>query len=160
MDTESIILDAFKSIPWFAELNSIQLHRISTISKQYFTNTMEYIFREGDKDDYIYVLLQGQVAIEMLVPEQDNIIVHLANPNEIIGWSSITPIARQRTASARAISPCHLLAIDSVKLRELCDQDHQMGFLLMRRLLNVIATHLLLTRLQLVETKMHSPTHQ
>jgi CRP-like cAMP-binding protein len=149
------LIDILISVPWFSELNDKQIKQIETISKQLTVNATEYLFRQGAKDDYIYILLHGQVAIEMMVPGQDPIIVHQAQPNEIIGWSSVTPIARQRTASARAIKTCNLLAIDSVKLRELCDEDHDLGYFLMRRLANIIATHLLLTRLQLIEKSMH-----
>jgi CRP-like cAMP-binding protein len=151
MESNSSITDILGSIPWFTELNREQRNRIERISKRLSVSASEYIFLEGDKEDYVYILLQGQLAIVMMVPGQEELCVHLAQPNEIIGWSSVTPIIRQRTASARALTPSQLLAIDSVKLREFCDEDHDMGYLIMRRLVNVVATRLLLTRLQLVE---------
>lgn len=158
METASSITDILVSIPWFTELNWEQKNRIERISKRLTVAAMENIFLEGDKEDYVYVLLQGQVSIEMEVPGRERLCLHLAQPNEIIGWSSVTPIIRQRTASARALTSCQLLAIDSVKLREICDEDHDMGYILMRRLVNVVATRLLLTRLQMVEFMTNNST--
>ena len=158
MSTNSRKSDIISSNPWFSELNNEQLKRIEEISINRDVQGNEYIFLEGDFEDYIYILLQGQVTIEMMVPNHGRISVQLAQPFEIVGWSSVTPIIRQRTASARATTASQLLAIDSVKLRELCDEDHDMGYFLMRRLSNIIATRLLLTRLQLVEIISSNPT--
>ena len=158
MTTDLRISEILSSIPWFSELEHEQRNSIEKISIQRNVPAGENIFLEGDLEDYLYILLQGQVAIEMTIPGLERICVHLVEPNELIGWSSVTPIIRQRTASARATIASQLLAIDSVKLRELCDDDHDMGYYLMRRLANTIATRLLLTRLQLVEIIKRNPT--
>lgn len=157
MDINPKETDILNSIPWFFELNQEQRERIYAISIRKQIDALEPIFLEGDKEDYIYILLTGQVAIEMTIPGHDPVRVHLSEPGEIIGWSSVMPVIRQRTATARSTTPCQLLAIDSVKFRELCDEDHEMGYYLMRRLANTIATRLLLTRLMLVDLLTHNP---
>ena len=37
------------------------------------------------------------------------------------------------------------------KLKELCDQDHDLGYMVMRRLANIVASRLLISRLQLLD---------
>ena len=44
-----------------------------------------------------------------------------------------------------------VLATDTNKLQALCDRDHDIGYLFMRRMTNVIASRLLVTRLQLLD---------
>jgi CRP-like cAMP-binding protein len=156
MDIDPKETDSLSSIPWFFELGQEQRNRINAISIRKDIDALETIFLEGDKEDFIYVLLNGQVAIEMTIPGHEPVRVHLSKPGEIIGWSSVMPIIRQRTATARATKACQLLAIDSVKFRELCDEDHEMGYYIMRRLANTIATRLLLTRLMLVDLLTHN----
>ena len=80
-----------------------------------------------------------------------------AEPFDSIGWSSVTPIIRQRTASARAVVNSCLLAVESNKLRQLCEEDHELGYTVMRHLANVIAARLLVTRLQLL-AQLSNPT--
>lgn len=157
MDIDPKLHDILNSISWFFELNQQQRNRIGEISIRKDVDELETIFLEGDKEDYTYILLNGQVAIEMAIPGHDPVRVHLSEPGEIIGWSSVIPIIRQRVATARSTTPCQLLAIESVKLRELCDEDHDMGYFLMRRLANSVATRLLVTRLQLVDLLTNIP---
>jgi hypothetical protein len=43
------------------------------------------------------------------------------------------------------------VAIDANDLRRACDEDHSLGYYVMRRLANVVAGRLLTTRLQLLD---------
>ena len=72
-----------------------------------------------------------------------------------VGWSSVTPVVRRRTAGARAVLPSCLLKIDAVKLRQFTEEDCYLGYLIMRRMTNVIASRLLTTRLQLLDVFAH-----
>lgn len=58
---------------------------------------------------------------------------------------------RPRTAAARTIQPTRALALDAVPLRALCDADSQLGYVLTRRILEVVADRLKATRLQLLD---------
>jgi hypothetical protein len=44
-----------------------------------------------------------------------------------------------------------VIATNTIKLQALCDRDHDFGYLFMRRMSNVIASRLLVTRLQLLD---------
>jgi hypothetical protein len=44
-----------------------------------------------------------------------------------------------------------VISTDAEKLRALCEKDHDIGYLFMRRMSNVIASRLLVTRLQLLD---------
>jgi CRP-like cAMP-binding protein len=58
---------------------------------------------------------------------------------------------RTRTASAKTVIPSTLLGIDSEALRQLSKEDHEFGYLVMRRMANIIASRLMVTRLQLLD---------
>jgi CRP-like cAMP-binding protein len=64
-------------------------------------------------------------------------------------------VIRQRTASARAVLDSRLAAVDGRELRKLCDQDYELGYIIMRRIANVIAARLMITRLQLLDLYAH-----
>jgi CRP-like cAMP-binding protein len=95
--------------------------------------------------------MEGQVAIEMRVPSHGKVRIFTAEPLDIIGWSSLTPVARQRTASARATLPSRLISLDAEALFHFCEEDHDLGYVIMRRLSNVITSRLLTTRLALID---------
>ena len=62
----------------------------------------------------------------------------------------MTPIVRQRTGTVTAATHCWLLRIDSRLLSQLCENDHHIGFVVYRRIANVVARSFLTTRLQLM----------
>ena len=53
--------------------------------------------------------------------------IYTAEALDIIGWSSMTPIVRQRTASVRATKPSLLLGLNSKLLQQMCEEDHELG---------------------------------
>ena len=145
-----------RRIPWFVELNQNQLDCLSSISMLHELEADEVLFKEGDREDYLYVLLEGQIVLEVEVPTRGQVPVFTAEILDIIGWSSMTPIVRQRTASARATQPCLLLGLNSKLLQQMCDEDHELGYIIMRRLANVVANRMLTTRLCLLDLIAHT----
>ena len=71
-------------------------------------------------------------------------------PGHLLGWSSLFPPQR-KTAGGRALTDTRVIAIDSPQLWEACQEDHDMGYLIMARMAQVIAERLKITRLQLLD---------
>jgi CRP/FNR family cyclic AMP-dependent transcriptional regulator len=112
------------------------------------------VFREGDRDSLLYVVEEGRVAIEIAVPGRGRVVILTVGPGEVFGWSSIFH-QRPKTASARTIEPARVLALNASRLRELCDLDPRLGYLLTRRILEVVSERLTATRMQLLD--IYSP---
>jgi CRP-like cAMP-binding protein len=108
------------------------------------------VFREGDRDALLYVVQEGRVAIEIAVPGRGRVTILTVGPGEVFGWSSIFH-QRPKTASARAIESTTALALDAIRLRELCDADPRLGYVLTRRILEVVSERLKATRMQLLD---------
>jgi CRP/FNR family cyclic AMP-dependent transcriptional regulator len=146
-----------KKIPWFQELKPEHLKRMSEISSLRRVKAGEVLFREGDKQDYMYIVLEGRVALDLYVPHRGKVLFYTAEEWEVFGWSGVTPTVRQRTAGAMAVIDSLVVAIDAARLQELCDQDHDLGYLFMRRMTNIIASRLMITRLQLLDMFAEPP---
>jgi CRP-like cAMP-binding protein len=138
-------------IPWFSDLNETQIECLASIAMLHEVEAGDMLFREGDREDYLYVLLEGQIKLEVEVPTRGQVTIYNAEILDIIGWSSMTPIVRQRTASARATRSSLLIGFNTKLLQQMCDEDHELGYIIMRRLANVVANRLLTTRLCLLE---------
>lgn len=148
-----------RRIPWFAELPQAKLDSLASIATLHELENGDVLFHEGDREDYLYVLLEGQIVLEVEVPTRGQVQVYAAEVLDTIGWSSMTPIVRQRTTSARATQPCLLIGFNSKLLQQLCDNDHALGYVIMRRMANVVASRLLTTRLCLLEIISQSVPH-
>ncbi|RPI22217.1 MAG: hypothetical protein EHM70_24085, partial [Chloroflexota bacterium] len=84
------LMAALRSIPWFVELKPTQLERLVNISDLCTADTDEDIFCEGEKKDFRYIVLEGQVAIEIYIPTRGQVRIFTAEPLDILGWSSMT----------------------------------------------------------------------
>jgi CRP-like cAMP-binding protein len=160
MSLQDDLITELNKVPWFRDLQPKHLNQMADIAQLRRAKAGETIFREGDKEDFVYVVLEGRIALDMFVPHRGKVRFYTAEPWEVFGWSSVTPIVRQRTAGAVAVLDSFIVGFDAGKLRQLCDADHDFGYLVMRRLANIVAGRLQVTRLQLLDMFAQPPEVQ
>jgi CRP/FNR family transcriptional regulator, cyclic AMP receptor protein len=151
MDSMEEVNTAVQKIPWMQELKAEHISKIKGMSTIRHVKAGEVIFREGDTHESVYVVIEGRVGLEMFVPHRGKVRFYTADPWEIFGWSSVTPNVGVRTAGATAVLDGVILKIDASKLGAACEEDHDLGYLVMRRLARVVAGRLMVTRLQLLD---------
>ncbi len=145
-------------IPWFQELKPEHIQQIAEISTVRPFKAGEVFFREGDKQDYFYIVLSGRVALDMFIPHRGKIRFYTCEEWDNFGWSAVTPFVRTRTAGAAGVVDGVVISTDVQKLNDLCEHDHDFGYIFMRRMTNVIASRLMVTRLQLLDMFAEPPT--
>jgi CRP-like cAMP-binding protein len=148
--TDEITLELQK-LPWYQELSPGDLRKLAEISSLRHFKAGEVFFHEGDKQDYTYIVLTGRIALDMFVPHHGKVRFYTCEEGESFGWSSVTPVVRTRTAGAVGVMDGTVIATDTEKLQDLCDRDHDIGYYFMSRMSNVIASRLMVTRLQLLD---------
>lgn len=121
-------------------------------------NADAYLFREGEAADRFFLIREGRVALEVSVPDRGPVVVQTLGPGEVLGWSWLFP-PYQWHLDARAVEPVHAFALDGVCIRGKCEQDHELGFELMRRFSHVLVSRLQATRLQLLDVYGDVGTH-
>ena len=141
----------FQQNPWFQSLEPHHFSKMVEIATLVELLEGEILFAEGDEVDHLYFLVEGRIAIEIYIPDKGRRTILTVGPNDVFGWSSVTPFLRIRTASARASMPSKAVAFDSKALVQACEEDHDLGFHVYRRLTNIIAGRLSATRLQLID---------
>jgi len=144
--TQSTLLD----LAFMQGLDADQLDRIAQIATPVQWGAGATVYREGDRDPFFYVVEAGRIALEIAVPGRGRVVILTVGPGEMFGWSSVFH-TRPKTASARTIEPVKAFALDACRLRELCDADSRLGYLLTRRILEVVAERLKATRMQLLD---------
>lgn len=110
----------------------------------------QFIFREGEEANYFYIILHGKVAIELFTPERGSITIQTIGNGEVLGWSWLIPPHRWRF-DARVIESTNAIVLDGRCLRSKCEQDHDLGYELLKRFAGVITSRLEATRLQLLD---------
>lgn len=150
MDSNIDTTSNIKSIPLFFDLSPSQVENVAALSDLIEIDPGELLIKEGDHLDFLYILLEGEVKVTVFIPTIGIVETCTLGPLDLIGWSALTPIVRQRTGTVNGVTHCHLLRIDSKLLASLCEKDHHIGYVVYRRLANVVARSFLSTRLQLM----------
>ncbi len=110
----------------------------------------QFIFREGDDADHFYFVREGLVSIELLVPRRGAVTVQTVGPGDVLGWSWLAPPYRWHF-DGRAKCPTRALAFDGKCLRAKCEEDHDLGYEMLKRFYNMAFERLDATRLQLLD---------
>jgi len=110
----------------------------------------EFLYREGDEANNFFVLREGKVAIEAFSPKRGAITIQTLTAGDVLGWSWLFPPYHTHFG-ARAIEPTRALCLDGKCLRNKCEEDHDLGYELMKRFSEVMIQRLQATRLQLLD---------
>jgi len=113
-------------------------------------NAGQFIFREGEEANQFYMIRQGKVALETLAAERGPITVQTVGEGDVLGWSWLIPPYRWRF-DARALELTRAIALDGKCLRQKSEEDHNLGYELLKRFSNIIVERLEATRLQLLD---------
>jgi CRP/FNR family transcriptional regulator, cyclic AMP receptor protein len=109
----------------------------------------EFIFREDQEADNFYLIRHGKVALEVYAAEAGAIPVTTLADGEVLGWTWLFPPYRAQFDS-RAVELTRALVLDGKCLRRKCEEDHELGYELMKRVAQIVVERLEATRLQLL----------
>jgi CRP-like cAMP-binding protein len=113
--------------------------------------TGQNIFEEGSPANRFYLILSGRVVLESELAEPGKMIpVQTLGAGENLGWSWLFPPYLMHF-SARALEPTQTIFFYGTRLREQCEQDHELGYELMKRIAEVATQCLSATQERLVE---------
>jgi CRP/FNR family transcriptional regulator, cyclic AMP receptor protein len=106
-------------------------------------DTGAYVFREGEEANRFYVIRRGRVALEIFAPQREPIVVQTLEAGDVLGWSW--------RFHARALETTLAIALDGKCLRTKCEQNHDLGYELMKRVAAVMQKRLEATLFQVLD---------
>ena len=113
-------------------------------------NAGESVCRQGDEANHFYLIRAGKVALEIPVPGRGTVTIQTLGDGEILGWSWLIPPYRWRF-DARAVETTRAIAFDGRCLRSKCEEDPQLGYELLKRVVARFGERLDATRFQLLD---------
>ena len=123
---------ALAGIRLFEGLGELALEQLSRISHESNFKLGEFVFREGEAGDAMYLIRQGKVTKEISPPQSEPLIVQTLEEGDILGWSWLVPPYQWRY-DARALTMTRAIALDGACLRNKCEHDRELGYELLKR---------------------------
>ncbi len=137
-----------KQHPFFKDLPSEYIDFIVGCTIHKVFKAGEVILKEGESADKFYLVRSGKVAIYIAQPQE--ITIQTIGEGDILGWSWLIFPYRYRF-SAKAVENTRVLALDGKCLREKCEKNSDLGYELLKRLVNIFTERLEATRIQLLD---------
>jgi CRP-like cAMP-binding protein len=109
----------------------------------------EYLMREGQDEDALYLVRQGQVTLELGRPGADPVCLETIGPGDVLGVSLLTP--RAAHLDCRARDNVLAFAIDNRCLARKMNEDPRLGYAISMRLLDLTYQRLARHRLQYLD---------
>ncbi len=136
--------------PFLADLDPAFTRLMVGCAKNVRFHRNDYIFREGDPANEFYLIREGKVAIEILPAQAKPMIVATLDHGEILGWSWLLE-PYQWKHDARALDDVRAISLDGKCLRKKCDENHDLGYEVLKRFARIIEQRLESTRMQLLD---------
>ncbi len=112
--------------------------------------TGRVLFNESVYHSKIHILCDGLVTMEMRVPGHGMRKILTLGRGELLGWSSLLTDGVM-TSTAIVTEDTKVIEFSTVELKSLCEQNHELGYCVMRQVAVALARRLLATRLQLLD---------
>lgn len=110
----------------------------------------EYLFHEGEEAERFFILRSGKVVLEIYSPERGPLAIQTLEAGDVLGWSWLVPPYQWRF-DARAADLVLAISLDGVCLRTKCEDDHHLGYQLLKRFTDIMDQRLEATRVHLVD---------
>jgi len=136
--------------PFFAGLDAQYTKLLVGCASNVRFDSGVYIFKEGEEANQFFLIRRGRVALEIFAPQRKPMIVETLGEGEILGWSWLLPPYQWKLHS-RAVEQTRAIALDGKCLRTKCEENHDLGYELLKRFAQIIERRLEMTRLQLMD---------
>jgi CRP-like cAMP-binding protein len=149
--------ELIRRYPFFAGLDYDHIVKLSKVANERSVEAGHCFFHETDDLKSVYLVLEGAVALVFEVPDQDveqqvsgqltgelktkDITVSTVGTGDVFGSSGLIP-PHTATATAKAITPCKVLAFDSKELLKIFEEDCRFGYIMAQKAAQVIRERL------------------
>ena len=134
--------EVLRQTAFFRDLTKERLERIALLGRVETYPQDVQIYTLGQGADDLYVLVDGMVRFTIGLGSRATHGGQVLKRGEVFGWAALVESAQKRIATALAITPCTVLAINGEQLTIMMEEDHALGYRLMRQLNELITGNL------------------
>lgn len=136
--------------PFLAGLTDDQLGRLRPAAAPVRLPAGTRIFDEGGAADRFWLLTDGLVHLDTVIPGRGGVIIESLTADTVLGWSWLFPPYTWHFG-AQAVEDTDAIAFDSATVRAAMDADPALGYALSRRFIGVVVDRLQATRIRLLD---------
>jgi CRP/FNR family transcriptional regulator, cyclic AMP receptor protein len=151
-------LELLTEHPFLAGLPSHWIDRLAGQVRRVGYPAGQRIFHEGGPAEHFWLIHTGRVALDIHIPGRGDVLIETLLPGTVLGWSWLFPPQRWHFGAVAA-ELTHTVQFDAAGVIQLCEQQPEFGFDLLRRFIGVLTDRLQATRVRLLDLNAY-PTGQ
>lgn len=149
-----ISIRALRRFPIFEGLSDDELERIAALCREEVYEAGAVIHEEGTPADYLYIVQDGKVILELKLELQPyasprRTTIEEMTKGQVFGWSSLVE-PYTRTLSAKCVERTRLVLLKGSDLLELFEREPHIGYELMSAISKIVGSRLRDTREKLM----------
>ena len=148
-----------RNIHMLQDLSEEKLQKISDVANLQIVNAETVLYREGEYLNNLYMLLSGKIILEVDFSEDISITLGVIKPRFTIGTSALISKAKSY-ATAFCVEPSEVIAIHTDELYTLLENDLELGFLFMQRIVHIYESRLANRTSQFLQALKNHPELQ
>jgi CRP/FNR family cyclic AMP-dependent transcriptional regulator len=137
---------ALRAHPFVADLEPEHVRFLVGCTKNVRFRPGEYLVREGQREDRLFLIREGTASIEIPRSGGDAAVVETVGPGDVLGISRVAPAKAHLDVRAREALVA--FAIDNACVLQKMSEDPRFGYAITRRLLERTYDRLARARLQ------------
>jgi len=134
--------DALSSSELFNGLAAATLTRLAQLGKVETRDAGSTLYDVGDPVEDIYILQGGRVEFLLGRDERTSLAGFVLRTGEVFGWAALLDGQPTRLARATCLEKSTLMRINGKEVLKVLESDPSAGYLVMRRLAELIARYL------------------
>lgn len=142
--------DVLEAHPFSRGLPAAYLRLMAGCGRTWNVAASHYLWRQGDRNVDAYLVLEGEIALEITVPHEGKLSFETIRAGEIAGCTALLHSARWGF-DGRAVTSVRAVLLNSRTLRAAMECNHEFGYQLLERCTNSIGKKLIANHLRLVE---------
>ncbi|MBZ6202471.1 cyclic nucleotide-binding domain-containing protein [Streptomyces olivaceus] len=139
-----------KAIKLLTALPLPQRERLTALAREVAFPEDDRIFEAGERADRFWVIRSGAVSLTQQVTAVQRVTIASLGVGDLLGWSWLFP-PYEWDFGAEAFSPVRAYEFDASTVLTLCEEDPQLGIVLVRSVAEILAHRLENTRGRLME---------
>ncbi|OHB77572.1 MAG: hypothetical protein A2W31_01560 [Planctomycetes bacterium RBG_16_64_10] len=140
--------ELLRRYPHFTPIDEESLKQLAMICSERVYEPGQILFEDHEPADYLYVIVKGEVDLHYTLGSGEQRSIDTLVDGDLIVWSALVEPYRT-TASGTAVKRTEVLAIEAAPLRDLCEQNTELGYRLMTQVAKALANRLEGARVQL-----------
>lgn len=125
------------------------VEEMSALSRLIQFDAGQQLFKKGEEAKGFYLIREGSISIG-ISSSGGSVLIQTIGQGDMVGWSWLFPPYRWQF-DAKAEKKTLAIRVDAVSMRRLCEEDHDLGYEMHRRISQVMFERLQATRLQLLD---------